>query len=185
VIAVGLVVLAAAAVGGIVLVLAGDDEGDGAAAGTSSAVASVDLPETLERKADGLTVGYPEGWRVSRQRGGGDVLASEDKCTAISLSAPVPADGAGALLRESVDVLRQSFAKVEARTIEQPPIGGVPTEAVLVAVRNKQGNPVVIRVAVSRGEKLAHMTQVILRAPPCEDDAEDTEAILASIKYSR
>lgn len=181
--AVGAVLVAAALIGGAVLLATGDDDGDGSSADSVGA-SSDGLGETLRRPREGMSVSYPEDWRHIR-RPAGDLLASADRCTVISLSAPVAADRAEGLLRESLRVLERSFAKGEARATEPSRLGGVPTREALVAVRNRRGDPVVIRVAVSRGPKLAHITQVVLRAPPCEENADDTAAILSSVEFSR
>ena len=127
---------------------------------------------------------HPPDWRRSK---GDGVLALEspDRCTVISLAAPADKSQAKGLREDTIAALQASFKQSEVRRARRQTLGGRPTTGAIVAVRNKQGHPVVVRVAVSEGAELAHVTEVVLRAPPCEAAAPVTAQILGSIEFRR
>jgi hypothetical protein len=180
--ALGVVLVLAAGIGGIALAFTGGD--DEASSNPGAQASSIELQETLRRKAAGLSVDYPSDWRHTR-KGQLDSLESQDRCTVVSFSAPVGAGRAPSLLKDSVRVIGDSFPRAGVQGQPASQLGGLPTASSLLAVRNKQGNPVVIRLSVSRGPKLAHLVQVVLRAPPCAESADETAAILQSVVYGR
>jgi hypothetical protein len=181
--ALGVVLVLAAGIGGIVLAVTGGDD-DEASSSQQAQASSIELEETLRRKAAGLSVDYPSSWRHTR-KGPLDSLESPDRCTVISFSAPVGAGGAPRLMRDSVQLIGDSFQRTGIRGQPVSQLGGLPTANSLLALRNRQGNPVVIRLSVSRGPKFAHLVQVVLRAPPCAESADETAAVLQSVVYDR
>ena len=142
------------------------------------------LTESLEKEDAGLRAAYPEGWRRS-ESSGIITLESPDRCIAISLSSPATAAQADQLLRDSIKGVQASFKRAEIRRSQQRTVGGRPTSGALIAVRNKQGKPVIVELAVSKGKQLAHLTQLALRSPPCEAAAPQMDLIIESIEYSR
>jgi hypothetical protein len=141
------------------------------------------LTESLERPRDGYEAAYPAEWVVAERKGIVN-LESPDRCIAISLSAPVPTAQAGRLERDLTASLRRTYGKLKVvRRSER--IGGKPTRTSFVAVRSKTGDPVVVRQSVTPGAELAHLTQVIQRAPPCEAYSEQAGLILGSIEFTK
>lgn len=181
----------AAVIGGLVL-LADDEEGsepiepavERSPEEVAAELAERTLTESLEKEDAGVKAAYPEGWRRSEESGIVS-LESPDRCTVISLSAPAAAAEAKQLREDAIAALRQSFKKVEVRRNKPGALGGLPTTGALLAVRNEQGNNVLIDIAVSRGKDLAHLTQVVLRAPPCEAATPQRALIVDSLEFSR
>lgn len=175
------------------VLLTNDDDGsepDEPAAGLTPSPEEIDeladrtLTESIEKEEAGLKVSYPEGWKRS-ERSGIVTLESPDQCTAISFATPVAAAQAKRLREDSIAALRRTFKKIELRRGTAQEVGGAPTTGAAIAVRNKQGNPILIRLAVSRAKEFAHLTQVVLRAPPCENSDTQTALILGSVEFTR
>ena len=181
--ALGAVLVLAALIGGFVL-LAGDDDDDEGTA--ESAAERSGLTERVTKRDAGLSVFYPEGWRRA-EREGIITLESPDRCAAVALSAPVSAQLTNRLFTDSVAALRRSFRDAVVRTRRRAPaIGGAPTSLAIGAVRPEGGRGVVLRLAVSRGQELAHVVQQVVRNPEgCGDNSRLAGAIVDSIEYTR
>jgi len=82
--------------------------------------------------------------------------------------------------------VQESFNKLILRNEPDLEVGGVGSEAVIGAVRAKDGHSVAVRLIVSRGKDLAHLVQMVIRDPGiCEEPAADARAIVDSIIYTR
>lgn len=190
VIAIGAVVLLAALIGGGVLLLTGDDSGSDSDEPDPAEQAQLQaealqrlLPETTEVKEAGIEIPHPKDWKVQK-RGALVNLESPDRCIALSISAPVEADLAGRLMRDSIKGLEASFGKtkVEPQTARQ--LDGLPTQGALVEVKT-EGATVVVRQTVSKGTKFAYLTQTVFRAPPCADTAPVADQIVANTQFDK
>ena len=170
----------AAAVGAFVLLVSDGDEGEDGGIDLSSATESLRAPRL------GLVALYPPDWKRT-ERGGGELiqLKSPDRCVTVSLSSPADASDAARLLREAVRTLRRSFATSEARPLPAASVENETSAGALIAGRSRSGQESAVRVTVTRAQKLAHLTSVFLGKPPCEEATKETEAILASIEYTR
>jgi hypothetical protein len=179
-------VIAAAIIGGLAL-LADDDSSSSVQGGEQSAaeqaqeLADRTLTETAETEQD-LVVRYPEDWKIREGRGI-VVLESPEECVKISASSPAPAAEADQLRRSAIDAVRGSYAQAQVRPLPETKVNGKPTTGALIGVRSKDGASGAIRVTVTRGAKLAHVTSVFFRRPPCESEVPETELILGAIKY--
>lgn len=142
------------------------------------------LTESLEKGDAGITGAYPDGWSRSEESGIVN-LESPDRCVVVTVSAPVGANQANMLRRDTIAPLGRSFEKIEVRPGPKQELGGVPTSGATVAVRTKQGSAVVVRIAVGKGRKFAYLTQVTYRAPPCEAASAQVDLILDSLEFSR
>jgi hypothetical protein len=182
--ALGAVLVLAALIGGFVLLVGGDDDDDGDSA--ESIAERSGLTERVTKRDAGLSVFYPEDWRRT-EREGIINLQSPDRCAAVALSAPVPADLSGRLLRDSAAGIRRSFSGAVVGTGRQrTPIGGAPTRIAVGVIRQRGLPGTVVRVAVSRGRELAHLVQQVVRDPErCTEGAEQARAIIDSIQYTR
>jgi hypothetical protein len=173
-------------IGGIVL-LADDDSNEPVQSGASIAaeqaqeLADRTLTETAETEDD-LVVRYPEDWKLTEGRGI-VVLESPEDCVKISASSPGVAADADRLRRAAIDAVRGSYPKAQVRPLPETNVNGKPTTGALIGVRSKDGGSGAIRVTVTRGSKLAHVTSVFFRRPPCESEVPETELILGAIEY--
>jgi hypothetical protein len=142
------------------------------------------LTEAVVKRPAGLSVRYPEGWKRSELEGA-IRLESPDRCALISFSAPDKAAGAARVRRESISVIRGLFVKSQVHP--QPPaeLGGAPTTSAVVAGRRRKGPTIAVQASVSKGSGLAHLTEVLLRRPPCAGVAPQIRLILGSIEFSR
>jgi len=175
------VLVLGALIGGFVLLTSGDDE-DGV--GDRSAVDRSGLTERLTKRDAGLSLFYPTGWR--RSAGEGIInLESPDRCVAMALSSPVDASLWNRLFADSVAGLRDTRGAQIGRTQDPVVVGSAPTRTAIAALRSKKGTPVTVRLSVSRGRRLAHILQVVTRAPTCEESATQSRAIIESIEYTR
>jgi hypothetical protein len=182
--ALGAVLVLAALIGGFVLLVGDDDDDDGSA---RSAAERSGLTERVTKRDAGLSVFYPEDWRRT-ERSGIINLQSPNRCAAVALSAPVPADLSDELVRDSAAGIRRSFRgrAVVGTGRQRAPIGGAPTQLAVAVIRVPGEPGVVIRLAVSRGRELAHMVQQVIRDPErCTEGAEQARAIIDSIQYTR
>jgi hypothetical protein len=181
----GAALLGAAGIGAVVT-SAGDDE-----SGPVTSVAQAQVPaegpppvREVRNKRDGVVLAHPPDWKRKKQDGA-MTLESPDRCTVISLAAPTGEADAAAVREATIDALQDAVEKSEVRRAKAQKLGGAPTTGAIVALRNEQERPVVVRVAVSAGKELAHLTEVILRAPPCAASAPATARILSSIEFRR
>ena len=181
--ALGAVLVLAALIGGFVLLVGDDDDDDGSAA---SIAERSGLTERVTKRDAGVSVFYPQDWRRT-EREGIINLQSPNRCAAVALSAPAPADLSNRLLRDSAEGIRRSVPGAIVGTGRQSaPIGGGPTQIAVAIVRAKGEPGVVIRLAVSRGRELAHLVQQVVRDPErCAEGAAQARAIIDSIEYTR
>jgi len=182
--ALGAVLVLAALIGGFVLLTGGDDEDDG---GGGSATEASELTERLTERELGISAFYPEDWKRT-ERNGIVTLESKDRCAAVSLSSPVPANLTSSLLNDSVASARRSFGKkaIFGREDRPAPVGDRPTQAAVAAVPGKGGTPVAVRLVASRGEQLGHLVQQVIRNPEaCTRSGAQARAVVESIVYTR
>jgi hypothetical protein len=178
------VLVLAAAIGAFALITGDDDEEPLAPQAGAPAEPAVSLDQTLEVKSSGIEGRYPEGWRRSAE-GGTVTLESRDRCIAMALGAPGPAAQAEAVRRQEIDALQGAFSKLDVRPLADGELGGRPSTGALVAVRNRAGDPVVVRVSVAEGKRRAYLVETVYRRPPCEAAAAEANAILQSLRFTR
>jgi hypothetical protein len=144
----------------------------------------VALDRDLRVKSSGIEGAYPKSWKRSSESGV-VTLESRDRCIAIALGAPAGAAQADAVRRQEIDALRGAFAKSDVRPLPAGELGGRPATGALIAVRNRAGEPVVIRLNVAEGKERAYLVEAVFRRPPCDGAAAEANGILQSLRFTR
>ncbi len=142
------------------------------------------LSEKIADRATGIEVRYPEGWKATK----GDLLinvGSPDGCLVVSIGAPVGAAAADRLGGDLVADLEQRYGKIQEQALEPSEIDRLPTKGSLVAVRNREGGPVVIRLSVAEGERFAYLIQTVYRGPPCAESSPTADLIIENLDLSK
>jgi hypothetical protein len=185
---VGVLLVIFALIGGLVLLVVGGDGDDESGGGANSAQAKKLQEEVLQRTVVnpdlGILVREPESWEHSKRRGA-ITLSSPDRCVAMTLSAPTPADDANKLFDDAVSFLRSSSNNAKIAPGDVGDIGGIPTKSSAVAYRNDQGELIQIIAAVGTGEEHAYLTEVVFGNPTCQAAVQRAQVVLLSIQYTK
>lgn len=186
----GLVLVVAAVIGGIVL-FADDEDSEpveplsgGATAEELQELSDRILTESYDDKAAGLSFSYPENWKLAGERGIIN-LKSADDCAVMTFTVAGTASQSRGVMVDLLRRLGRSYPGSAARhDTSAPQVGGRPTQRAIVAVRSKEGATAPVAINVSRGVKLTHVVETVIREANCES-AIIARAILESIAYVR
>ena len=109
----------------------------------------------------GVELRLPEGWKRKKE-GDAVTFRSKDGTVLIAISAPGPADDAGAIQNAAVDAIDAQYKKVEivSRSKKQR-LGRRPAQtAAVTAEHPKRGTPLGILVSTASGDKRAYLVEV-------------------------
>jgi hypothetical protein len=187
-VAIGGILVTLAIIGGIVLLIAGGDDDNG----NNSSSTSPQVKQLQERFLKHTVVDVEKGISVRRPKTWSDkkdnhviALQSHDRCLAMTLSAPVEASKANGLHDDSIAVLKRSFKNTKVHpTPNDKRIGGLPTTSNTLTF-NQGGDQVRVLLSVSKGDKYAYLTEVVVRNPSCQGDLQLGNLILTSIEFTK
>jgi hypothetical protein len=181
---VGVLLVLAALIGGVVLLLVGGDDDAGVdPAQRSAELRDEILKRTVVNPDRGISVRRPKDWPQTKE-GGAITVTSPDDCVAVSLAAPVPADGARKLRDDSIALFRRSYKNVSIQGAPDTQVGGIPTTADTILIREK-GNQISVLLSVGKGVKNAYLTEVVTRDLACQGALQRSQLIVDSIEYTK
>jgi hypothetical protein len=182
---VGVLLVAFALIGGILLLLVGgDDDSDNGQSERVTQLQDELLQRTVVNPDLGMSVRRPNGWAQTKDHGV-ITVTSPDNCVVISLSAPAEASGAGQLRDDSVALLRRTYKNATVQSAPDSEVGGIPTTADTILLKDEKGNQIRILLSVGKGEKNAYLTQVVVRDLACQGALQRAQLIVSSIEYTK
>ncbi|MFL5907095.1 MAG: hypothetical protein ACJ75Z_05815 [Solirubrobacterales bacterium] len=185
-VAIGIVLVGLALIGAIVLLIAGGDDNDNNASqgGVPPELQDKLLQRTVVIPDKGISVRRPANWTSTKQN---DVIniQSHDRCLAMNISAPVPANKANALRQDGVKVLKSEYKKVVVRAAQGPQVGGIPTTTNAITVTDSKGHQISVLLNVGKGTKYAYLSEVVVRDARCQGDLQLANLMLNAAQFTK
>jgi hypothetical protein len=156
------VITALIVVPGVLLLTQVIGGGDG-----SSDVTLPGTPHHYTDKKSGISVRWPNGWKLTR-RAGGVVLSSKDRTTGLVIAASRPSTrrAARATLKATVFALSQTYRRPRVSLARNSrSVSGLPTETARIAgTRRKGGGRQITSVIIARGRRHVYLIEIIAPA---------------------
>jgi hypothetical protein len=162
------------------LVRGGDD--DDASPPDSASPAPPALGPTERDGGIGVSYQVAEGW-LARKESSAIRLRSRGREAEIVIASPARSSDADAVLAEAVAAIRSGYEDVDLDPGSGPKLGGLVTKGAVATVKTRDGARLRILVAVTKGERHAHLVEVFTAPDAPAELLREAQGTLNSLRF--